>query len=96
MQLDKRKALPFKPRLLGNGASKRSVESCSRFAWRIRGKVAWGSSNTMNETFRQPSYRNSRVLRWASYLWREAIFDNGRPIAPAFTKPNPAQWSDEF
>ncbi len=49
----------------------------------------------MKETSRQPSYRNSRVLRWASYLWREAIFDSGRPIAPAFAKPNPAQWSDE-
>ncbi len=49
----------------------------------------------MNETSRQPSYRNSRVLRWASSLWREAIFDSGRAIAPAFAKPNPAQWSDE-
>src|ERR1700719_4064484 len=42
----------------------------------------------------QPSYRNPRVLRWASYLWREAIRESWRPIAPAFAKPNPAAWSN--
>src|ERR1700726_1440833 len=40
------------------------------------------------------SYRNPRVRRWASYLWREAIRKSWEPIAPAFAKPNPAEWSD--
>jgi L-ascorbate metabolism protein UlaG (beta-lactamase superfamily) len=42
----------------------------------------------------QPSYRSSRVRRWVAYLWREAIRESRRPIAPAFTKPDPAQWSN--
>jgi len=42
----------------------------------------------------KPNLRNPRVRRWASYLWREAILKNRRPIAPAFTKPEPAKWSD--
>lgn len=42
----------------------------------------------------KPSYRSRRVRRWVSYLWREAILKSWRPIAPAFTKPKPSQWSD--
>ena len=49
---------------------------------------------TMEEKSVQPSYRNPRVLRWASHLWREAIVKSWEPIAPAFAKPNPATWSD--
>ena len=49
---------------------------------------------TMEEKSVQPSYRSARVLRWAGYLWREAIRESWRPIAPAFAKPNPATWSD--
>jgi L-ascorbate metabolism protein UlaG (beta-lactamase superfamily) len=49
----------------------------------------------MKDASRQPSFRSSRVRRWTAYLWREAIFDSRRPIAPAFTKPKPAQWSGE-
>jgi L-ascorbate metabolism protein UlaG (beta-lactamase superfamily) len=41
----------------------------------------------------QPSYRSSRVRRWVAYLWHEAIRESRRPIAPVFTKPDPAQWS---
>jgi L-ascorbate metabolism protein UlaG (beta-lactamase superfamily) len=48
----------------------------------------------MKEGRLQPSYRNPRVRRWASYLWRNAIRESWRPIAPTFTKPDPAQWSD--
>src|ERR1700675_281664 len=48
----------------------------------------------MEEKSVQPSYRNLRVLRWASHLWREAIVKSWEPIAPAFAKPNPATWSD--
>ena len=40
------------------------------------------------------SYGSRRVRRWASYLWREAIIKSWRPIAPAFTKPKPSEWSD--
>lgn len=42
----------------------------------------------------KPNLSNPRVRRWASYLWREAILKSRRPIAPAFTKPEPAKWSD--
>ncbi|HWY50473.1 MAG TPA: MBL fold metallo-hydrolase [Chthoniobacterales bacterium] len=48
----------------------------------------------MEEKSVQPSYRSARVLRWAGYLWRQAIRESWRPIAPAFSKPNPATWSD--
>jgi L-ascorbate metabolism protein UlaG (beta-lactamase superfamily) len=48
----------------------------------------------MEEKSVQPSYRNPCVRRWAGYLWREAIRESWRPIAPAFAKPNPATWSD--
>ena len=43
----------------------------------------------------KPSYRNLRVRRWAGYLWRKAILESWRPIAPAFAKPDPSDWSDE-
>ncbi len=36
----------------------------------------------------------SRARRWYAYLWHESIVESRRPIAPAFTRPNPAQWSD--
>jgi L-ascorbate metabolism protein UlaG (beta-lactamase superfamily) len=49
---------------------------------------------TMEDKSVQPSYRNPRVRRWAGYLWREAIRESWRPIAPAFAKPNPSTWSD--
>jgi L-ascorbate metabolism protein UlaG (beta-lactamase superfamily) len=42
----------------------------------------------------KPNLKNPRVRRWASYLWREAILKSRGPIAPAFTKPEPAKWSD--
>jgi L-ascorbate metabolism protein UlaG (beta-lactamase superfamily) len=42
----------------------------------------------------KPSYRNPRVRRWASHLWREAILKSWHPIAPAFAKPDPNQWSN--
>jgi len=48
----------------------------------------------MKEESVKPSYRNPRVRRWASYLWREAILKSWEPIAPAFTKPNPAKWNN--
>ena len=36
----------------------------------------------------------SRARRWYAYLWHELIVESRRPIAPAFARPNPAQWSD--
>jgi L-ascorbate metabolism protein UlaG (beta-lactamase superfamily) len=32
--------------------------------------------------------------QWYAYLWHEWIIDSQRPIAPAFTRPNAAAWSD--
>src|SRR4029077_17994374 len=48
----------------------------------------------MEEKSVQPSYRSSRVRRWVAYLWREAIRESRRPVAPAFAKPNPVEWDD--
>jgi L-ascorbate metabolism protein UlaG (beta-lactamase superfamily) len=42
----------------------------------------------------KPSYRNPRVRRWASYLWREAILKSWKPIKPTLAKPNPNAWSN--
>jgi L-ascorbate metabolism protein UlaG (beta-lactamase superfamily) len=42
----------------------------------------------------KPSYRDRRVRRWASYLWRETILKSRQPVKPAFAKPSPVQWSD--
>src|ERR1700730_3272858 len=36
----------------------------------------------------------SRARRWFGYLWHEWIGERWRPIAPAFARPNPAEWSD--
>ena len=36
----------------------------------------------------------SRARRWYAYLWYEWIVESRRPIAPAFARPNPAEWSD--
>jgi L-ascorbate metabolism protein UlaG (beta-lactamase superfamily) len=43
----------------------------------------------------QPTLRSSRVRRWLAHLWREWTVESFRPIAPAFAKPNPAEWSDK-
>jgi L-ascorbate metabolism protein UlaG (beta-lactamase superfamily) len=42
----------------------------------------------------QRTLRSSRVRRWLSHLLREWTIESWRPIAPAFTKPNPANWSN--
>ena len=42
----------------------------------------------------QPNLRHSRVRRWIGHLFREWTIESWRPIAPAFTKPDPANWSD--
>ncbi len=42
----------------------------------------------------QTSFRSSRVRRWSAYLWRSAIRERARPIAPVFARPVPAEWSD--
>jgi len=38
--------------------------------------------------------RSSRVRRWLGHLFREWTIESWRPIAPAFAKPNPANWSN--
>jgi L-ascorbate metabolism protein UlaG (beta-lactamase superfamily) len=40
------------------------------------------------------NFPRSRVRRWVKYLWREWAFETFRPIAPAFAKPRPLEWSD--
>lgn len=36
----------------------------------------------------------SRVRRWLGHLFREWTIESWRPISPALTKPEPAEWSD--
>jgi L-ascorbate metabolism protein UlaG (beta-lactamase superfamily) len=48
----------------------------------------------MRDQSSETSFRSSRVRRWSGYLWRTAIRERARPIAPAFATPNPAEWSD--
>jgi L-ascorbate metabolism protein UlaG (beta-lactamase superfamily) len=37
----------------------------------------------------------SRARRWLMHLWREWTVESWRPIAPAFTRPDPARWRNE-
>lgn len=37
----------------------------------------------------------TRARSWYVYLWQEWIAERQRPIAPAFARPNPAEWSDD-
>jgi L-ascorbate metabolism protein UlaG (beta-lactamase superfamily) len=46
------------------------------------------------DTPAQPTLRSSRVRRWLAHLWREWTIESWRPIAPAFTKPEPLKWND--
>jgi L-ascorbate metabolism protein UlaG (beta-lactamase superfamily) len=48
----------------------------------------------MGQRDRRPSFPKSRTRRWLAYLWREWAFETFRPIAPAFAKPRPKEWSD--
>src|SRR6202030_2728320 len=48
----------------------------------------------INEVSSQPSFRSSPVRRWSAYLWRAAILERWRAVAPAFAQPTPAGWSD--
>src|SRR6266446_3797663 len=48
----------------------------------------------MGEKLQPPTLRSSRVRRWLAHLWREWTVESFRPIAPAFAKPNPPEWSD--
>ena len=48
----------------------------------------------MEHKFEQPALRSSRVRRWLGHLWREWTIESRRPIAPAFIRPEPSQWSD--
>ena len=34
------------------------------------------------------------MRRWLGHLWREWTIESWRPIAPAFTKPEPFKWND--
>jgi L-ascorbate metabolism protein UlaG (beta-lactamase superfamily) len=48
----------------------------------------------MEQKSTEPSFRSSRVRRWITHLWREWTVESWRPIAPAFAKPNPAEWDN--
>src|SRR5437764_4801873 len=42
----------------------------------------------------QSNLRTSKVHRWLSHLFREWTVESWRPITPAFTRPEPAKWSN--
>jgi L-ascorbate metabolism protein UlaG (beta-lactamase superfamily) len=42
----------------------------------------------------QPTLHSRRVRRWLGHLWREWTVESGRPITPAFAKPEPLKWND--
>jgi len=42
----------------------------------------------------RPTLRTARVRHWIARLWREWTIESWRPIAPAFTKPEPLKWDD--
>ena len=42
----------------------------------------------------QPTLHSSRVRRWLGHLFHEWTIESWRRIAPAFAKPEPANWSD--
>jgi L-ascorbate metabolism protein UlaG (beta-lactamase superfamily) len=46
------------------------------------------------DTAEQPTLRSRRVRRWLGHLWREWTIESWRPIAHAFTKPEPLKWND--
>ena len=48
----------------------------------------------MEEKLEPPTLRSSRVRRWLGRLWREWTVESWRPIAPAFTRPEPSKWND--
>ena len=43
----------------------------------------------------QRTQPRSRTSRWLAHLWREWTVESWRPIAPAFARPDPAQWSND-
>ncbi len=47
------------------------------------------------ETFRDRARRKITRRNWLAHLWREWAVESRRPVAPAFTKPDPATWSDQ-
>ena len=46
------------------------------------------------EARQRRTLHSSRVRRWLGHLFREWTTESWRPIAPAFAKPSPANWSD--
>jgi hypothetical protein len=60
--------------------------ACFGFCARIR--YPWQMRN------QNQNLGGSRARRWFGYLWHEWIGERWRPIAPAFARPNPAEWSD--
>jgi L-ascorbate metabolism protein UlaG (beta-lactamase superfamily) len=57
-------------------------------------EVSHNNSNLIAQEIQRPTLRNSRLGRWLGRLWREWAVESLRPIAPAFTKPNPHEWDD--
>jgi L-ascorbate metabolism protein UlaG (beta-lactamase superfamily) len=48
----------------------------------------------MGNRDQQRDFRKAPVRRWLIRLWREWTVESRRPIAPAFTKPQPTEWND--
>jgi hypothetical protein len=64
------------------------VYSMASFGSRARITYPWQMRN------QNQNLGGSRARHWFGYLWHEWIGERWRPIAPAFARPNPAEWSD--
>src|ERR1700736_3753275 len=64
------------------------VDSMASFGSCARIRYPWQMRN------QNQNLGGLRARRWFGYLWHEWIGERWRPIAPAFARPNPAEWSD--
>jgi hypothetical protein len=77
-----RPLLPNKPRGVPRVDETASFGSCARVRY---------PSQMRNKN---QNLGGSRARSWYVYLWHEWTVESRRPIAPAFARPNPAEWSD--
>jgi hypothetical protein len=74
-----------------------SARAAKRGRWRPPFDLAWNVVKFLEQM--RNKYQNpggSRARRWYAYLWHEWASERRRQIAPAFARPNPAEWSDKL
>jgi Beta-lactamase superfamily domain len=56
--------------------------------------ASFGSCAPVRYPWQMRNKNQNLCSRWYANLWHEWIGERWRPIAPAFARPNPAEWSD--